>query len=95
MADEQSHPTPAGRRLQHLKLAVVVPLTVLGLVLGAVLLQHSGDLTPTGLAVPSPIALSMTTLQSDANTNSTRKPTMQEVMQVFNKYTCHICAFTI
>ena len=95
MADEQSHPTPAGRRLQHLKLAVVVPLTVLGLVLGAVLLQHSGDLTPTGLAVPSPIDLSISTLHSEANTNSTRKPTMQEVMQVVHQYICHIYFPTI
>lgn len=44
-------PSPAGRRLQHLKLVVVVPLTMLGLLLGAMLLQHTGDLTPTPSAV--------------------------------------------
>jgi hypothetical protein len=80
----------SGRRLQHLKLAVVVPLTVLGLVLGAALLQRSGDLTPTAEELPAPVDLALRAASAGAaaaklkvadGAGGTRKPTMQEVMQ--------------
>ena len=85
-------PAGPGRRLQHLKLVVVVPLTVLGLVLGAALLQHSGELTPTAEEVPAPVALALSAaggapaaqLKAAAGGDgggAARKPTMQEVMQ--------------
>lgn len=79
----------SGRRLQHLKLAVVVPLTVLGLVLGAALLQQRGDLTPTAEELDAPVDMALRTaagapvakLRVADGAVGTRKPTMQEVMQ--------------
>ena len=80
----------SGRRLQHLKLAVVLPLTVLGLVLGAALLQRSGDLTPTSEELPAPVDLALRAggagapaakLKVADGAGGTRKPTMQEIMQ--------------
>ena len=83
---------PSGRRLQQLKLFVVIPLTVAGLMLGVLLLHNSGDLTPIG--IPSALAIAADADAATASvragggnaelttTNSTRKPTMKEMMQV-------------
>ena len=88
MQDQQAQ--PAGLRLQHLKLVVVVPLTVLGIALGVVLLQRSGDLTALtpgaslGLELPTPLAMAEVSEKSEKveSTNSTKhRPTMKEIMQ--------------
>jgi hypothetical protein len=58
----QAGASTSGRRLQHMKLAVVLPLTVFGLALGVVLLNRSGELTPAGefpSDLPAPIAVAV------------------------------------
>jgi len=74
---------PSGRRLQHIKLAVVVPLTVLGMALGVMLLNKSGDLTPAAtdtmalqsalhsVEMPSPAALSVAASAAESTVQDT------------------------
>ena len=73
-----------GRRIQQLKLFVVVPLTVLGLTLGIMLLNNSGDLTQvpelSASAVASAGAAGARAAPPAAG-GSAHKPTMEEVMQ--------------
>ena len=57
---EEGTPSASVRRIKR-RMVVVVPLTVLGLVLGVMLLNRSVELTPAGdlsasTALPAPIA---------------------------------------
>ena len=75
---------PAGRRFQQLKLFVVVPLTVLGLTLGIMLLNSSGDLTQVPELAASAVAsagAAGAAAAPPAAGGSAHKPTMEEVMQ--------------
>jgi len=75
--------TPSGRRLQHIKLAIVVPLTVLGMALGVMLLNKSGDLTPAAtdtmalqlalhsVEMPSPATLSVAASAAESTVQDT------------------------
>lgn len=85
-----------------MKLAVVVPLTVLGLTLGVVLLNRSGELTPASdfpSDLPAPIAVAVAQIDEAAVnagqhasarnvTDAAKKPTMKEVMQVRRRGAC-------